>query len=379
MAFVLPHEPHLRPAWMIRAGLFLYDHLGTRNILPGSKGLSLKEHPYGSPLKNNYKKAFSYADCWVDDARLVILNAMDARERGAKILTRTACTKLEPSEDHWTIHLQSMLNRNHFKATAKMVVNAAGPWVKGVLESSGLDHENTPDIKLVKGSHIIVPQLYEGDQSYILQQPDGRIVFAIPYEHKFTLIGTTEIEFDFDPTTAQINESEINYLCDAINRSFDKQIDAFGPILLNVFGGKITTYRKLSEKALNMLSGKKSWTGRAPLPGGNIPYDEFEEFVERKQKKYNWCPPELINRYARAYGTRLDEIIGSAKSLDDMGRAFGHGLYENEVRYLIDKEWAWTTEDILWRRTKLGLHVDRKTVQNLEAYMAVSQERIYAT
>jgi glycerol-3-phosphate dehydrogenase len=415
LEFVLPYEKQLRPYWMISAGLFLYDHLSNKKSLPDSKRLNFKEHPYGKPLKSFLKKGFSYSDCWVEDSRLVILNALDAKERGAKILTRTACTKLTANKDYWDIHLQSMLNGNDFKASAEIVVNAAGPWVSGVLEASNLDNEETPAIKLVKGSHIIVPKLFEGNQAYILQQPDDeRIVFAIPYERDFTLIGTTEVAFDFDPTTAKIDDQEIEYLCEAVNRCFNKEIDPdcivstysgvrpliedgeeeatkatrdykiqlekrYGPKLLNIFGGKITTYRKLAETALNKISSNHSWTAKAPLPGGDIPFQEFNDFITRKQQEYDWLPKDLILRYARAYGSRMDNILDKAHSLKDMGRHFGMDLYEREVSYLINEEWAWTTEDILWRRSKLGLHIDLKTKQNLEAYMAVAQERIYAT
>lgn len=415
LEFVLPHEKNLRPYWMISAGLFLYDHLGNRKSLPHSQRLNFKEHPYGKSLQSFYKKGFSYSDCWVDDSRLVILNALDAKERGAKILTRTACTKLEAQENFWEVHLQSMLNGNNFKATAEIVINAAGPWVSGVLEASNLDNEKTPSIKLIKGSHIIIPKLYEGDHAYILQQPDDeRIVFAIPYEKNFTLIGTTEVKFEFDPTTAKIDDQEIEYLCSAVNRSFNKKIDPdcivstysgvrpliedgsegatqttrdykiqleeqYGPKLLNIFGGKITTYRKLAETALNKISSKYSWTSSKPLPGGDFSYDSFDDFLTNKQTQYAWLPKDLVLRYVRAYGTRVDKMLEGALSITDMGRHFGCNVYEREIAYLINEEWAWTTEDILWRRTKLGLHIDLKTKQNLEAYMAVAQERIYAT
>ncbi len=387
MEFILPHEPHLRPAWLIRLGLFLYDHLGGRKKLPGSKGVNLKN----SALNEKYTKGFSYADCQVDDSRLVILNAIDAAEKGATILTQTECTKISPDEKGWTIHL-----KNEQPRTARMIVNAAGPWVKTVLNNSDIG-EDTPGIRLVKGSHIIVPRFLEGEEAYILQQPDKRIIFAIPYEQDFTLIGTTDIEYTDDPSHPEIEQQETNYLCAAINRSFKHKIKpndvvwsysgvrpllddgdesassvtrdyklildkSHGPPLLSVFGGKITTYRHLAEEAVDQLTDKKKWTERAPLPGGNI--KNFEDFIEDKTKQYSHLPESLIQRYARAYGTRMDKFIKK-----DMGENFGDDIFEAEIRYLIDHEWAQSSEDILWRRSKLGLHVTPETIQNLEEYL----------
>ncbi len=401
MEFVLPHNKNLRPAWMIGLGLFLYDHLGRRKKLPSSQRLDLDIHSYGDPLQDQYTKGFSYADCRVDDARLVILNALDAAERGATILTRTACTKLSSDGTLWHVHLKDMITGKNFEHSARKVVNAAGPWVRGFLDESGLSDENTPAIRLVKGSHIIVPRLFEGDQAYILQHPDDRVIFAIPYEQDYTLIGTTEVDYKGSSTEITIEQGEVDYLCHAINNSFNKQIKPedivwtysgvrpllddghqkataatrdyqlvmntrHGPPLLSVFGGKITTYRKLSEQVVNKLCSRGFWTDTESLPGGDIPHSNFPAFLHAQQGKYSWMPENLIHRYAYTYGTRMDSFLGEAKSLDDLGRHYGDHVYKAEISYLVEKEWARTVEDILWRRTKLGLHISEETLRHLE-------------
>ncbi|MCB9990847.1 MAG: glycerol-3-phosphate dehydrogenase [Rhodospirillales bacterium] len=398
MRFILPHDKGLRPAWMIRLGLFLYDHLARRDRLPGSHMMDLKD----SPLKDRYKKGFRYADCWVDDARLVVLNAVDAAARGADIRTRTACIGLRahPDGQNWDITMQDGKT-----ATARMIVNAAGPWVRQVLDEAKLAGSETPGVRLVKGSHIIVPRQFDGDDSYILQQPDKRIVFAIPYEQDFTLIGTTDVEYKDDPAKTEIDENEINYLCTAFNHSFEKQITpediirtysgvrpllddgddsasavtrdyrlvldhSHGPALLSVFGGKITTYRHLAEEAVDLLCGNhQHWTAAAPLPGGDIENADFENFVAAQTRKYQAFPQSLIRRYAGSYGTKMDEIIGTAKTVDALGTDYGGGLHEAEIRYLIRHEWAQSADDILWRRTKLGLHTGPETRERLENFL----------
>jgi len=391
LEFVLPHDANLRPAWMIRTGLLLYDYLGKRQRLRSSKEVDLR----GGPLESKYTKGFSYADCWVDDSRLVVLNAMSAAESGARILTRTKCEKLIPDKKNrsWTIHLG-----NAPPVTARIAVNAAGPWVRQLLEQSGLADTAVPRVRLVKGSHIIVKRMLPGERAYILQQPDRRIVFVIPYENEFTLIGTTETEFTGNPYEARAEREEIEYLCAAVNRSFKQRLapedvlwtysgvrpllddggskatavtrdykliydENHGPPLLSVFGGKITTYRHLAEEAVDHLSGMESWTAGKVLPGGNIP--DFDKFLEESVKQHAHLPPDLVRRYARSYGTRMNRILKGK-----MGRDFGGGLFEAEVRYLINNEWARTAEDILWRRTKLGLHVSPETSSALEEYMA---------
>ena len=411
LEFILPHEEHLRPAWMIRAGLFLYDHLAGRKKLKSSSGLHLSAHEAGVPLQDRYWQGFSYSDCWADDARLVVLNVMDAAERGAMIATRTACTGMTQEGNLWQLHLQDMTTGEKFEKTASMAVNATGPWVRTFLDSLKLASPETPRVRLVKGSHIVIPRLYEGKHAYMLQQPDQRIVFAIPYEEKFTLVGTTEVSFESDPAAAAIGQNEIGYLCAAVNRSFKKQIApdhiiwtysgvrplledehdsatavtrdyqlvldrSFGPPLLSVFGGKITTYRRLAEQALDELCGGRAWTAAEPLPGGNI--TDFDAFLKTQEKRYSWLPPELLARYARTYGTRMDVFLQNAKGLNDMGRHLGDNIYEAEIYYLVGAEWARTADDILWRRTKLGLHVSPDTVHNLKTALPIIMKKVMA-
>jgi len=413
--FVLPHDAHLRPAWMIRAGLFLYDHLAGRQKLKRSRGLNLRKHGYGKPLSDHYKRGFRYADCWVDDARLVVSNAIDAQAHGATILTRTACTGLTPKDKHWEIDVTNLTTNKTRRVTADKVVNAAGPWVHAILQDFGLATPETPHIRLVKGSHIIVPRLYDGKQCYILQQPDRRIIFAIPYEQDFTLIGTTDVDYEGSPAQVKISTDEITYLCDCINRSFDKKITPSDVVhtysgvrplfddgdgnasavtrdyklvpniindapILSVFGGKITTYRTLSEHAVNQLyKKKKPWTARAPLPGGDIPRADFDKFYKAQADKYPWLPEKLLHHYARHYGTRMDMIIGTATSLSDLGTHLGDYVYGAEIDYLVRHEWARTAEDILYRRTKLGLHISKDTAATIDEYTKLIVEKVVRT
>ncbi len=403
MTFVLPHESHLRPAWMIRLGLFMYDRLGGKGPLPLSRGIGLKNNAFGQPLNDTYKKGFTYSDCWVDDARLVVLNAIDAKERGAHIMTRTLCHSLMAGPEGWAVGLRDSHGKD-FSVTARMAVNATGPWVRQLLDRCGLAHDKTPRVRLVKGSHIVTMKLFDGDQAYILQQPDRRIVFAIPYERNFTLIGTTDEEFTGDPRHAAISENETAYLCDAVNRSFRARIrpadvvwsysgvrplldDGEGSAsavtrdyrldlehinrlpLLSVFGGKITTYRHLAEETVNRLHEGGAWTATAPLPGGDMPDGNFTAFLKDHARRYPWMPEQLLYRYARAYGTRMDRIVRRRTHIGELGKHFGGQLYEAEVNYLIRNEFARTAEDILWRRSKLGLHLNPETVMTLEQAM----------
>jgi len=413
MDFVLPHNQDLRPYWMIKAGLFLYDFLGGRKKLKKSKSLDFSTNNLANPLIDEYERGFLYSDCWVEDSRLVVLNAVDAYERGATIMPQTACMDLKPSHDKktWNVTLQNMLNRDQFTISAGMVVNAAGPWVRSLLDGSNItnqeDKEFTPNVKLVKGSHIVVPQLYEGAQTFILQQPDGRIIFTIPYEKHYTLIGTTDVLYTEDPSNVAIDENEIEYLCDAINRSFKNKIkpknitwsysgvrslvddgeknaskvtrdyklyvdERHGPPILSVFGGKITTYRKLAEHVMECVSTfypKKKltpWTQKSILPGGDIKDGNFDAFVQQQCDQYKFLPPTLIYRYARAYGTRISSILNNATKIEDLGVHYGDHIYEAEMVYLIQYEFAQNLDDILWRRSKLGLHITQKTFENLE-------------
>ncbi|MCB1530526.1 MAG: glycerol-3-phosphate dehydrogenase [Rhodospirillales bacterium] len=417
MDFVLPHDKSLRPALMIRLGLFIYDHLGGHKILKKSTSINFGNHVFGAPLQEKYKKGFSYTDCRVDDSRLVVLNALDAKERGASVLTRTAVTHLRPQREEglWHVSMRTLETGEEFQVKVRGVVNAGGPWVRAILERSNLA-EKSSNVRLIKGSHIIVPKFYEGEQAYILQQPDCRIVFAIPYEENFTLVGTTDVEFRGDPTNVEIDEAEKTYLCEAVNRSFQKQVSPsdiewsysgvrslledgegsaskvtrdyklemkkdFGPPVLSVFGGKITTYRRLSEQAVTMIgkelgNKKNPWTDKAVLPGGDFPEGFFESFVKAQAEKYPFLPPALLQRYARSYGTRMDKFVEGTTSLEELGRDFGDGVHEAEIIYLVVHEFAREVEDILWRRSKLGLHVSEETRRALEAALPDIKKKV---
>ncbi|HXV24745.1 MAG TPA: glycerol-3-phosphate dehydrogenase [Alphaproteobacteria bacterium] len=403
LRFVLPHADYLRPAWMIRLGLLLYDHIGGRVRLPASRGVDLRSDPAGAPLKPKFTRGFSYSDCWVEDSRLVVLNAMDAAERGAAILTRTRCVSARPSGRAWQVLLQD-LNGSRRTVAAQGLVNAAGPWISEVAEKV-IGRPLGQPIRLVKGSHIVVPRLFEGEEAYILQNEDRRIVFAIPYERHFTLIGTTDLNYVGDPADATISREEIDYLCQAVGSYFRRPVTAADPVwtysgvrplyddrresasavtrdyvlhldtpegapLLSVYGGKITTYRRLAEHALEKLAphypnSSGPWTARAPLPGGDIPDGDFDRFLAGLIARRPWLPKRLARRWARAYGTRVETMIGGADGTDELGRHYGEDLYQCEIDYLIQREWARASADILWRRSKLGLHLSPATVEAL--------------
>jgi len=419
MRFVMPHLATLRPAWMIRAGLFLYDHLdlGKRKLLPGSKGIRLREHPAGEPLDPSLVSGFEYSDTWVQDARLVVLNAMDAAERGATVLTRTRCERAKRRAESWHASLRSSVDGSTRVVEARGLVNATGPWVSQFLENT-LQIPQSSRIRQVKGSHIVVPSLFEHAYAYIFQNPDGRVVFALPYEERFTLIGTTEAEYPGDPAGASISEVEIGYLCEAANRYFVHQIDPTdvvwsfsgvrplvddaegsasavtrdyrleldtnGAPLLSVFGGKLTTYRKLAEETLEKLVpvlgiDAGTWTESQPLPGGDIADADFEQFLEELEYSYPWLPEPLAHRYARAYGTRVEMLLGSATSLEDLGEHLGDDVYGAELKYLVTHEWARTEEDVLWRRSKLGLHVTEDTAQAVAHWLTQNRDNHLAS
>lgn len=412
MRFVLPHNAQLRPAWMIRAGLFLYDHLGGRNRLPGSRGLNLRSAPEGEPLKPEYRKGFEYSDCWVDDARLVVLNALSAREEGAEVLTRTACEHAERRSGLWHVTLRDALTGERRNVRARALVNAAGPWVDRVLRQA-LGNGGPDRVRLVKGSHIIVRKPYRGGQAYLLQHTDKRVIFVNPYEGDRLLIGTTDIVYEGDPDTVRIDDQEIRYLCDVVNRYFETPIGAsdvlasFSGIrplfddkrenpsavtrdyvfdidddhgrapLLSVFGGKITTYRKLAEHGLEKLKPYlpamgEGWTANRPLPGGDMPGADFDAYLEGLRSRHSALSPELLRRYARLYGTISERLLAGIRTETDLGRHFGAGLYERELDYLMDEEWALTADDVLARRTKLGLHLRAGESRAVEQWM---QER----
>ncbi|WP_184607510.1 glycerol-3-phosphate dehydrogenase [Variovorax atrisoli] len=411
LRFVMPHDPSMRPAWMIRIGLFMYDHLARREVLPGSRSVDLRAHAAGKPLKAQYKRGFIYSDGWVDDARLVVLNALDAKARGAEVLTRTRCVHAQRDADGWTA---TLLGADGTKRTlrARAVVNAAGPWaesfLRGVARSAKGEALATKSLRLVKGSHIVVPRLFEHDHAYIFQNPDKRIIFAIPYQDEFTLIGTTDIELTGDdPGAARIAEEEVEYLCTQASRYFEKPIapsdvvwtysgvrpllddDSGDPSavtrdymlesntaaapLLSVWGGKITTFRKLAEDAADEVGRmlgqsaqqRPAWTDGAFLAGGDLsswigparrPDEDFERFVEAVEARYPWLGSQLARRLARAYGARIADLLGDAKAMADLGLEVAPGLHERELRFLQDNEWAVSADDVLWRRSKLGLH-----------------------
>jgi len=413
LRFVMPHDAAQRPSWMIRAGLFLYDHLARREFLPGSEGIALRGHPAGAPLKGSFNKGFVYSDGWVDDARLVVLNALDASERGATILTRTPCTSVRREGDGWRATLDSA-ERGRIEVQARAVVNAAGPWT-GQFAAAALSAGRSYGLRLIKGSHIIVPRLFEHEYAYIFQNPDKRIIFAIPYQDEFTLIGTTDLEYTGEPGRVTISPEETAYLCEMANRYFSRQIspaDVVGtysgvrpllddnssqasaitrdyllecpddaPPFLNIWGGKITTYRKLAEEGVAMLqrrlgSEAPEWTAKAPLPGGDLQFPgmlieryDFAGFLRRFQGRHPWLPPKLAHRYARNYGSRAEKMLGDAISVADLGIELSPGVYSREVEYLMQVEWARSAEDVLWRRTKCGLHSKPADVERLQQWM----------
>jgi glycerol-3-phosphate dehydrogenase len=398
MRFVLPYAEGLRPAWLLRLGLFLYDHIGGRKLLPKTRTVDLTKHRAGAPLQSGFRKGFEYSDGWVDDARLVVLNALDAARHGAEVRTRTPVTAARREADGWTIETPAGL----FHAAA--LVNAAGPAVLDVLRLTG----ETPDyaMRLVRGSHIVVPALFEHPYAYFFQLPDGRIFFAIPYERDFTLIGTTDADHTGPLTEVRASAAEIAYLCEGVNRYFARPItpadvvwsyagvrpliddgsgrpeaatrgyrlelseEDEGAPLLSVYGGKITTYRHLAEEAVDLLAQRLPvlsgpvWTRTRPLPGGDFPIDGVEDLIRELRLRHAFLSQADADRIARAYGTRASDWLDG-----DRGRSFGAGLSEAEVDYLRREEWAQTVEDILWRRTKLGLRLDAAQQAELGQYL----------
>jgi glycerol-3-phosphate dehydrogenase len=407
MRFVLPASPGPRSPLLMRLGLFLYDHLGGRKFLPSTRTIDLTHHQFGQPLQRRYRTAFEYSDCWVDDSRLVILNAVDAAERGAVIRTRTRCVRAERGRE-WRLALNA--RGRHETVTARVAVNAAGPWVELVGETV-LRQPPRGIVRLVKGSHIVVPRLFDHDRGYILQAADRRVVFALPFERKFTLIGTTDADFVGDPNLVAPSAEEIRYLCDVINVYFrtvigptdvvwaftgvrslygeDRQAAAQDTTrdyvldlderfreapLLTVYGGKITTYRKLAEAAMartsHFFQSRGPWTATTPLPGGDFAYGRFDAQVDHARAVWRFLDAAQARRLVGAYGTRLDRVLGTAASRDEIGPFFGSELSAAEVRYLLAHEWAETAEDVLWRRSKLGLALDAQEREALARFMA---------
>ena len=403
LRFILPHRPGLRPRWLLRLGLFLYDHIGGRRYLPATQSVKLASHPAGAPLKPEFTRAFAYSDGWVDDARLVVLNARDAADRGAEVRTRCEVSSLVREGGLWRITAEGE------SFTARAVVNAAGPRVLDLLGRAG--EPSSQRMRLVRGSHIVVRKLFDHDYAYFFQLPDGRIFFAIPYEQDFTLIGTTDVDHDGSLDDVRASPEEIAYLCagaseyfrtpvtpadvvwtysgvrplvddgsgrpEAATRGYRFEIDGEpgeAP-LLSVFGGKITTYRELSAEAVRLLMPflpvleGQDWTGKAPLPGGDFGRREAWDKVNQLTARYLFLTREQAQRLIRLYGTRAHVILGDAASPADLGEDFGHGLTAAEVDYLVTREWARTAEDILWRRTKLGLHFTPEQTAHLAAYI----------
>lgn len=407
MTFVLPHAPNLRPAWMLRAGLWLYDHLSARNTLKASARVDLGRGPEGAPLNNRTGAAFSYSDCTVDDARLCVLVARSAVNHGASLHTRTRVERMRREGHGWTLttrNTSGTLRNFH----ARAVVNAAGPWAESLLrETSAIAPARK--LRLVKGSHIVVPRLYDGQHAYMLQNDDRRVIFVIPYEDDYTLIGTTETAFSAPPASAVADAAEISYLCAAVSKYLhpplrpDQVVWSYAGVrplddddgaaitavtrdyafnvdgrtdeapILSVFGGKLTTFRRLAEDAMDHLRPwfpalGPAWTGTAPLPGGGGGDDQVISKV--LQEANPWLPLAVSNRYARTYGGLSSEIVGDARSIADLGQHFGGTLYAREVAYLQNNEWACTPDDVLWRRTKQGLRIDAQGRQSLNAWMS---------
>ncbi|MBA0168736.1 glycerol-3-phosphate dehydrogenase [Pectobacterium sp. CFBP8739] len=405
MRFRLPHQPHLRPAWMIRIGLFMYDNIGKRVSLPASKGLKFGAD---SVLKPELKQGFEYSDCWVDDARLVVLNAQEVAKRGGEVRTRTKVTRARREQGVWIVDAVDSLTGETFTWRAKGLVNATGPWVKEFFDD-GLQLKSPYGIRLIKGSHIVVPKVHNQPQAYILQNKDHRIVFVIPWQDDYSIIGTTDVEYKGNPHDVKIDDNEVGYLLDVYNDHFKQQLtrddivwtySGVRPLcddesdspqaitrdytlsvdddngqapLLSVFGGKLTTYRKLAEHALEKLhkyypQAGKAWTKDAVLPGGDIAGTR-DDYAAALRRRFN-LPESLARRYSRTYGSNSELVLTNVKGLSDLGEDFGHDLYEAELRYLVEKEWAVTLDDVIWRRTKLGMRLNDAQKQRISDWLA---------
>lgn len=409
LRFVLPHMRGMRPAWLLRLGLFIYDHLGGRKLLPATKVLDLRTDAAGAPLKSRFRKAFEYSDGWVDDARLVVLNARDAADRGAMILTRTQLVKAVRKDGIWLAELRDLRTNKTIHIRAKALVNAGGPWVNTVIEQALGQTDHDP-IRLVRGSHIVVRKLFDHDRAYFFQNGDGRIIFAIPYEEDFTLIGTTDQDHTDSPGDVKCSEAEKTYLCqaaseyfaapvnvtdivwtysgvrpldddlggDAKNASRDYHIkvkaqDGAAP-LISIYGGKITTFRKLAEQAVAELApfvelSGLPWTDHTPLPGGDFAFDGRGDLEVKLAQAYPFLVARNLRRLVAAYGTQAFDLLGTAKDAADLGPDFGAGLTAQEVRWLMDREWAQTVEDIIWRRTKCGLRMTEADIKRLQSWL----------
>ena len=413
MRFVLPHVPAMRPAWLVRLGLFLYDHLGGRKLLPATRALDLRRHPEGRPLKPEHRKAFEYSDCWVDDARLVVLNALDAWIKGAEILTRTALVGARRDGALWEVELEDRRDGSRRRVAAHGLVNAAGPWVEQVL-SRAVGINSSRRVRLVKGSHLVTRKFWDGNHAYLLQNTDKRVIFVNPYEGDLALIGTTDIPVEGEPEDAAIEPAETEYLLAVLGRYFTDPpgpaeiVHSFSGVrplyddsaenpsavtrdyvfdvepkapeperapVLSVFGGKITTYRKLAEHALDKLAPffprlGPAWTATAPLPGGDLPDADFERWLAEFHAARSWLTEPLARHYGRLYGSRAEALLDGAAAMADLGHHFGALLYEREAAFLVDHEWALTAADILERRTKHGLHLSAAEADAFAAWLA---------
>ena len=407
LRFVLPHHAGLRPWWMIRLGLFLYDHLGGRVLLPASTSVDLARHVGGRALKDRYRRGFEYSDCWVQDARLVVLNARDAHLRGAEVRTRTECVSLVRRGESWEATLVDATTGTRSPVVARAVVNASGPWMGKTLDlEEGADAGHS--VRLVKGSHIVVRKLFDHPWPYIFQGGDGRVLFAIPFEEDYTLLGTTDVEIEGDPGPVVVAPEEVEYICASVNEYFETPVSPGdvvwsysgvrplfddqarnasevtrdyvlhldrGPApMLSVYGGKITTYRRLAEQAVNLLAEplgfeQGAWTRNAPLPGGDIPDADIGRFTAVCAERYPWLPEPILHHYVRHYGTEIHALLSGCADIDDLGEYFGAGLYAAEVEYLVEHEWARTPEDVLWRRTKKGLGMPVEGVDRLQDFL----------
>lgn len=409
MRFRLPHQPHLRPAWMIRIGLFLYDHLGKRTSLPGSNGLNFGAD---SVLKSEMTRGFEYSDCWVDDARLVVANALEVVVRGGEVKTQTRVTRAWRENGLWMVEAKDSVTGETQVWQAKGLVNATGPWVKQFYDD-GLQMKSPRGIRLIKGSHIVVPRIHDRPEAYILQNEDNRIVFVIPWLNEFSIIGTTDVEYHGDPLAVKIDDNEINYLLKVHNDHFKKQLskedivwtysgvrplcddesdspqavtrdytlevadqDGAAP-LLSVFGGKLTTYRKLAEHAIEKLAQYypemgPAWTKNGRLPGGDVGID-CNHYEQKLKAAYPWLPETMAHRYVHTYGSLSETVLAQANSLSDLGQDFGHGFYEAELRYLVEHEWVTQLDDAIWRRTKMGMKLDESQRQKVADWLAAHQ------
>jgi glycerol-3-phosphate dehydrogenase len=416
--FILPHHAQQRPSWLLRAGLLAYDLLAPGSSLGRSRSIRLSSSPLGAPLRSGISRGFSYGDCTVDDSRLVILNAKDAAERGAQIRIGHRLLSAARGDGKWQAQIEQVASGERYTVNARIIVNAAGPWVADVLHQR-IGVRSGPDVRLVKGSHIVVPRLYAGDQAYVLQNPDRRIVFVIPYQGEYTLIGTTDVDWSEGPGRAAITPEETDYLCETVNRYFRQpitpqhvvwsyaglrplidspeaaaseltrdyalELDAPAGVapVLSVFGGKITTYRPLAERVLARLASHlprlaPPWTGNAPLPGGDFGPEGLRGYSESAWHRWPFLWPQELRRLVHAYGTRLDRVLEGVKNRSGLGQSFGGGLTQREADYLLREEWASSSEDMYWRHTKTGLGASAGDQQRLNAYLAGLGQRARA-